>query len=84
MGGGGFTLIHEYEVWDSTSTDATAELIMASGIQPSRIFTEIRSSTWKFKSNTLINNHFIIKYKVHGIVTRHSRRDIPQRHRFSM
>ena len=25
---------------------------------------------WKLKSNTLINNHFIIKYKVYGMVTR--------------
>ena len=29
---------------------------------------------WKFQSNTLINNHFMIKYKEHGMVTRCSRR----------
>ena len=32
---------------------------------------------WKCKSNTLINNHFIIKYKVHGMVPRRSRRLVP-------
>ena len=32
---------------------------------------------WKLKSNTLINNHFIIKYKVYGMVTRRNRRLIP-------
>ena len=32
---------------------------------------------WKCKSNTLINNHFITKYNVHGMVTRHSRRIVP-------
>ena len=31
----------------------------------------------KCKSNTLINNHFIIKFKVHGMVTRRSRRLVP-------
>ena len=32
---------------------------------------------YKFKSNTLKNNHFITKYKVHGIVNRRSRRGVP-------
>ena len=32
---------------------------------------------WQFKSNTLINNHFIIKYFKNGMVTLRSRRSVP-------
>ena len=38
-------------------------------------------------SNTLRNNHFIIKYKVHGMVARRSRRlvrDIPRHYFFNV
>ena len=34
---------------------------------------------WKFKLDTLINNHFLIKYILYGMVTRRSLRWVPWR-----
>ena len=34
---------------------------------------------WKFKLDTLIINHFIIKYNLYGMVTRRSLRRVPWR-----
>ena len=34
---------------------------------------------WKFKPNTFMINYFIIKYKLHGMVTQSSNRWVPLR-----
>ena len=38
----------------------------------------------KFKPNTFIINHFIIEYKLHGMVTAVEFRDVPRLHCFSI
>ena len=39
---------------------------------------------WKFKLDTLIINHFIIKYNLYGMVTRRSLRRVPWRSKTSL
>ena len=45
------------------------------GIIKQQIFNYL----WKIKQTTLIIDHFIIKYKLHGMVIRRSRRSVPWR-----